>query len=526
MCHNHDAPFDFVYAAFMCLYDIIVALANRSGGKTMDMAVLTVLDSFGNDGCESANFGAIKKQALKCYKYFRNFLQDNKTLFSQVDGDITMSGTKLLNKSEVEILVATMSGVNSPHVPKLKADEIDLIPWVILQEALSIPQSKGDIKAVTILGSTRKFAHGPMQRMLDNKQAKLFQWCIYEVMKPWPSDPLKQQMIKDKYIERFGNLDLLPTDLSKFNGYYSWDDLFTKLKSLDEETFRSQWLCQKPDSSGLIYPKFDEILNANPHFALDRSGYKSIQIWEDFGYAKPEHPNAIAFVEVDVQHMSFTIFDELWLFEMGTQDIIMEVIKKLQAWHLVEPELEQVTPEQLLTWKLEENRGINYAEFFTKIGLWVPDYHGLVEIKDRMKYGCPIPSPFKVVDDMLPEKKDAAKLYLKENGIPHVRSFVDSRRFKYVPQTVVEIAHNFMEYSKKRKQDGTWTDDPEKKNDHGPDLVHYGTIYNWPNLAYQSFDPEVGMTTSPQDTFVPEPISPETAIIGETYTGGLMDRIF
>lgn len=33
VCPNHDAPFDFVYAAFMAQYKRILAMANRSGGK-------------------------------------------------------------------------------------------------------------------------------------------------------------------------------------------------------------------------------------------------------------------------------------------------------------------------------------------------------------------------------------------------------------------------------------------------------------------------------------------------------------
>src|SRR4051812_26049787 len=33
VCPNHDAPFDFVYDAFMSKYKRILAMANRSGGK-------------------------------------------------------------------------------------------------------------------------------------------------------------------------------------------------------------------------------------------------------------------------------------------------------------------------------------------------------------------------------------------------------------------------------------------------------------------------------------------------------------
>ena len=63
VCPNHDAPFDFVYAAFMVKYKTIIAMATRSGGKTIDLAILGILDTLANDSCESANLGAIQAQA-------------------------------------------------------------------------------------------------------------------------------------------------------------------------------------------------------------------------------------------------------------------------------------------------------------------------------------------------------------------------------------------------------------------------------------------------------------------------------
>src|SRR6266568_5993929 len=51
ICHNHQAPFDFVAAAFFEQYDTIIAVANRNGGKTIDFAILAILDAIANDDC-------------------------------------------------------------------------------------------------------------------------------------------------------------------------------------------------------------------------------------------------------------------------------------------------------------------------------------------------------------------------------------------------------------------------------------------------------------------------------------------
>lgn len=284
-------------------------------------------------------------------------------------------------------------------------------------------------------------------------------------------------------MRKYGSLDFLPKDLTKFNGFYKWIDLITRIATLDEEVFRAQLLCEKPESGGLLYPKFDEELNDAPDFMI--SPHKPVQIWEDFGYARPDHPDAIGFVDIELQRMTATVFNELWLFEMATQDIIIEVIQMLQKVDLVEARFKNISREELLTWKPPNSPVINYHQFFTRIEHWIPDYHGLTEIADRRKYGCPIPQNVQAIDH---EGKVLSKLYLKENGIPHVRNFVDERRLKFVMKNTPNSRNDFLAYSKKRKPDGTWTDDPEKKNDHAPDYCHYGLVWNWPDIAYVPFD--------------------------------------
>src|SRR3954466_5580935 len=142
VCPNHNAPFDFVYDAFMSKYKRILAMANRSGGKTMDMAILGILDVVGNDNCESSNLGAIQVQARRCAKYMKDFINANPDLTARLSGEMTTEKIKWHNNSVNEILVASMSGINGPHPQKLKMDEVELIPWPILQEAFSTVQSK------------------------------------------------------------------------------------------------------------------------------------------------------------------------------------------------------------------------------------------------------------------------------------------------------------------------------------------------------------------------------------------------
>jgi hypothetical protein len=96
VCPNHDAPFDFVYAAFIAQYKTIIAMANRSGGKTIDLAILGILDTLANDNCESANLGAIQAQALRCASYMKGFVNQNPDFTARLAGDMTGIGRVLI----------------------------------------------------------------------------------------------------------------------------------------------------------------------------------------------------------------------------------------------------------------------------------------------------------------------------------------------------------------------------------------------------------------------------------------------
>lgn len=475
ICHNHQAPFDFVAAAFFESYDTIVALANRNGGKTIDFAILAILFALANPDCEGANFGAIENQALRCYGYIKKFLEGDKSLFEVVDGKITLGKTVFKNKSWLQVLIATMAGVNSPHPQKLIADEVELIPWFILQEALSMPNSKNDIKATTILGSTRKFAHGPMQRLIDDNMAHLFSWCVWETMEAWPKDVMLQQQILQTFTKKFGDTELIPKDKSQFNGFFKWPDLLTRVRMLDIETFLSQWMCQRPESTGLIYARFDEILNVDRNWVLDPS--LPIQIWEDLGYAK-DHPDVVLFVQVDVVKQRFVIFDELYLRYKDCRMILIDVIQKLKEHGLVATELDtdptELTKARVLT------------PYFAKIAGWVCDYHNVSEIAERQNTGVPI------WDKVRKEENDEVnEIYKQENYIPLVRAFVDNRSLQITPN-VINLREEFMTYSNKKQQDGRYSDVAEKFNDNGPSAVAFGCVRNWPSLAYMPFDADSG----------------------------------
>ncbi len=246
---GHDAPFDFVRDYLFDEFNSAVVLANRSGGKTMNFGILDTIMAYISPLTEIATVGAIQAQAKKCYNYFREFSKLHP--FKNNIESFTMNETKCRNKSLVQILIGTMAGVNSPHPQLVFLDEIDLMTWPILQQAFSMAQSKHGVMSKMVLTSTRKFAGGAMQRMIEEAEERglrKYEWNIWDVVASLPKD--NPELMKE--IEKtFGNS--LPKNIDKANGYYLWQDLIEKYKSLDQEVWETEWLCSRPGLSGVVY---------------------------------------------------------------------------------------------------------------------------------------------------------------------------------------------------------------------------------------------------------------------------------
>ena len=439
---GHKAPFDFVADYLFGLISFAVVMANRSGGKTFIFGILATILSYLNDNTEIATVGAIQQQALKSYEYFQSF----SSLFPFYSNIIsfTMRSSEAKNGSKYQVLAGTMSGVNSPHPQLLFIDEIDLMAWQVLQQALSMPQSKNGIRARTVLTSTRKFAGGVMQRMLDEAIEKgyaVYFWNIWEVVAPLPvNDPELMARIKKTFGEE------LPANIDEANGYYDWNDLIDKKLNLDPEVWATEWVCSRPGLQGIIYgtsyndednlimPDEDEELWIPP----DR-GY--IYLAEDFGHSEG-HPNVILACWIPSTFDRVVVFDELYVDDRGTDEIWQAENEILAPYGLVLPNKPQAIQGNI--------KG------------WACDPHNLALIHERKLRGAPI----------LPENKDP-KLYLLMNSIPIVKKFMRAGRLM-ITAKCVNFRMEILSYQWRKNANGTWSNNiPKKENDHGPDAIRY-----------------------------------------------------
>lgn len=446
ICPDHCAPFEFVADYFFDAFKDAIVLANRSGGKTQNFGVLDSMTMFGFDKTELAAVGAILFQTQKGYEYFQSF--NSRFPFSWNVKSGTMKKTQGHNDSTVQILTGTMSGVNSPHPQILLLDEIDLMAWQVLQQALSMPQSKHGVEARTILTSTRKFGAGPMQRLLDeakDRGLKVYQWCIWEVVEALPKDPEKLEKIK----KEFG---ILPANIEHANGYYTWNDAISKHKTLDTETWETEWLCSKPGMEGIIYGSSysDEnnlLVGWSPvkEDGTRKAGY--IYLMEDFGFGEG-HPDVVLFGWVPPEFDRVILFDELYMTNYEDDQIWDAICDKLSEYGLT----------------MKDIKG------------WACDYHGLTEIAYRKRRGAPIM-----------EKHKVSERYVVWNGIKLVKRLMQTDRIM-ITDKLVNFRVEVLTYKKKKNLDGTYSLVIIKKDDHGPDALRYWVIPMFDAIARNAFE--------------------------------------
>ncbi len=315
----------------------ILVYAARDSFKTVCCSILEILCLF-HLKRSVAHMAAIESQASKCASYIKKYLQ-RPILRDYVNGKnkrsieitryeapgcvpinqaqyealgITDSATQqtyLMSSYYMQILIATMSGANSEHVPFLVLDELDLAPPGPVKEAFMIPSpgERGELP-ITLMVSSRKFAFGLVQKEIDAAEETgliVRHWNIIDVTKSCP--PTRHLPLEPK-IPIYYSEDLLRAiseesyalvpdiDREKFHyrsmeGYSgclkncklfavcrgrlatkqtsntallkSVDHVTTMFKTFakDPEIAKAQLMCWKPSSIGLIYPYLSKVIH-------------------------------------------------------------------------------------------------------------------------------------------------------------------------------------------------------------------------------------------------------------------------
>jgi hypothetical protein len=307
---NHRAPFDFVADLFFERVKNAVGFANRSGGKTFNVAALNLLDMIFKPGCEVASAGAVREQAGRQYNYFCNFQRnpwferfcaryEERTGQPFVVRSI-QSYTQFNTGSSMEVLTGTEKGLRSPHPNKARIDEVDLMDWSLLQTALSMAHSSQCARGQNVFTSTRQKEHGAMARLLEEANGKdiaIYEWNVWEVV-----EKCQRRCLNDKV---HGTCPIYPYCKGKAHeceGYYDIDDFINNVRLIDRERWETEWLNHKPARQKLVYSMFEPSKHVmTPQRLNEMTGFHEVQAsWPkrsgiDFG-ASPGH--AFAYIKL------------------------------------------------------------------------------------------------------------------------------------------------------------------------------------------------------------------------------------
>ena len=326
ICPGHAPPFSYVSDSFFEIVRNCIVIACRNGGKTNDSAALEFSESKWKDSCETAHLGAILAQSNTCYKYIRKWAYKYPDIISRT----IQKETAFQNGSSISIIAGTMNGVNSPHPHKAVIDEFELLPWEIFEEAASMPKSGDGILSALRLVTTRKKSYGNAQLMIteaDQRGFKLYTWCIFEVMAPCDhpkscrSCPYKSHISFDNNGDKHTWPSVCQGKAKKCSGYYAFQDVLEKFRTLSWEKFDAQWLCNRPERFDCVFPEFNFDRNSIPSWDIKKhkkeDGWRLGRGW-DFGL---DDPTVCLYYQYNLDLKKCVQFDELILSGHLIEDI-------------------------------------------------------------------------------------------------------------------------------------------------------------------------------------------------------------
>lgn len=335
---SNSSPMDMVWETYTKAhnnhpdFNRVLFYASRDSFKTLGAAILELLVVL-HLGRNVAHMAAIQEQSGKSQQYVKGFLArpllrdyligDNekttwvlrynnpktgenltKTQFQELSEE--EKNEYVENKNYIKVVVCTMQGANSEHVPFFVIDEVDVVPnAAAYEEAKMIPSQSPDGKLpITLLTSTRKFSFGLVQKEIDNqldqdgeRRLHIRHWNLIDVTQACPPERHLPHRVKlpiyvnDDQLRAISEKQyqaLAPVEQEKFKKEEGYEGclsncrifaacrgrLATEQKSKSKllrsiahtqnqfrtvsvATARAQLLCSKPSTEGLIYPNFE-----------------------------------------------------------------------------------------------------------------------------------------------------------------------------------------------------------------------------------------------------------------------------
>lgn len=255
---SHTSPFRVTADIITLRALYYVVWANRSGSKTFSVGGFpTWYKSIVYDHYQTRILGGSEGQSKLSYDAMSYFFEITDTEKSHlIPPGLMRQSAKFKNKSQVEILTASMKSVRGPHPQNLLLDEVDEMDEKIYESALSQPQSKHGHPASLGMFSTNHNISGLMDQAIMNARAKgqsVYTYCIWECL----------ESCRDYSCSTCKLAPYCPgIHMKEADGYYTIEDFIQKLNTLSLDSVQRDWFCIKLGYGDLVYgDEWDEAVN-------------------------------------------------------------------------------------------------------------------------------------------------------------------------------------------------------------------------------------------------------------------------
>lgn len=255
-CPEHISPWNFIRDIFFDKVRFCFAYGARGAGKTMMIALNNHLKMmYKQCPIDITLAAATLDQADKGYAHFLSFFSD--PMLRPFVYQSIKSKTTLLNNSELIITSGTMKGLNGAHSQICCLDELELMDYSLLGEALSISMSKKDkvhdrmIPSLDIWASTRKRGIGTVSRILEESEEKnmaIYCFCCWETL-----EKCTRKCEGDKDWGDCVIWDKCQGRAHDTNGWYPIADFIQKVVNLPKPTFEAQWENKSPSGGPKVF---------------------------------------------------------------------------------------------------------------------------------------------------------------------------------------------------------------------------------------------------------------------------------
>lgn len=472
--------------------------ASRGSFKTIGLTIAELLIML-HSGRDTIHCALIEKQSKNAYnKYFRPFL-DKPFVKEEAKISSILEQSIIKNRDGKEIslgvIPCTMNATSGPRAHLLVFDEIDKAKGEQLaayQNAYGMRTATPDKKLPMTVGiSTRDSSFGVIQDEIDNadkRGTKVYHWNIIDITEKCPDSRSLRKPIpiyiktdtlyciseeqykklassEQKAFQKEWGLEgciknckifaackgYLKNQKSKCGWLKSIEDTQQAILSAPSEDMAiAQLLCRKPPTTGLVFSDFTKTRNVK----------KAHEMYRTFmGVAEEDHVDENItiedFIDILIDH-EIPIFMGVdagfhnpcaTLVAIDKQENIY-VLKEYRPHNVDSPELAQYLGEY---W-----------------GKYVPD----LTFSDPESPDCA--SALRKKRFRISTKVDKAV----QLGIATLKGYIrvpgtDRAKFFMHEDCKVTIKEFAQKYKYKQNTDGTYSDDPDKKDDHGPDSVRY-----------------------------------------------------